>query len=60
MRGDDRDLNVSGRDVMIVYYEEQRSLKSVRFTPVPIPAAWSARVGVWRIANLHPDEVQRI
>jgi hypothetical protein len=45
---------------MIVYYEEQRSLKSVRFTPVPIPAAWSARVGVWRIANLHPDEVQRI
>lgn len=53
-------LNVSGRDVMIMYYKGQRTLKSVRFTPVPIPAAWSARVGTWRIANLHPDEIQRI
>ena len=50
---------VSGRDVIISHYKGFSNLKAERYDPVPIPAAWAARIGNWNVTNFDPDDINR-
>lgn len=44
---------------MISYYKEFGNLKAERYESMAIPAAWTARLGMYALANLDLDDIMR-
>jgi CubicO group peptidase (beta-lactamase class C family) len=47
---------ISGRNVIIRHKEGKVGVYAEKYTPVPIPAAWSARVGTWEAVDQDPAD----
>lgn len=50
---------ISGRNVIIRHKEGKVGVYAEKYTPVPIPAAWSARVGTWDAVDQDPEDFRR-
>ena len=48
--------NISGRTVMIGHEQGRRNMLGELFIPVPLSAAWMARLGTYTITNLNPED----
>jgi CubicO group peptidase (beta-lactamase class C family) len=49
----------SGRNVIVSHYKGFRRLLADRYDPLPVPAAWAARVGTYALVDMDSDYLVR-